>query len=413
MTRRVGRIAADEAHAWARTLRLHNSPAKFVLCMLTLYVNGEGVCFVSVPQLADDCELSADTIRRRLVWLEQIGAIARRAQWVDENGRRNGEGKGRRTTDEIILLLESDPDDIEARAKGGDDGDADPRNVPLAPRTESTGGDSTDPGSGTRLALAMRHRPESSEPEPEQEDSPQPPFQGGGQIIDEDLEKDIADAQHTYPGPITDLPKFRAVMATKNPEVRQRILQAMRGYAAFIGDCERKGRNRAVKDAHRWVVSGLWEGFVSSGEHSDRAAKRQAIATDSEAGIAWAVLHRIAGIRPFEASGNYLLPQPLDEQTLALKQAPPDYQQWAFIAAEQTNQIGAWRSLVEHWLQNRPRPEFVRDHWPMYRGTEGAKGLVAPWPWPPSKDGKIYHGTGPPTESQLTEEDTRELQNFK
>ena len=55
--RRKRRIAADEAHAWARNLRLGNAHAKYVLCMLTGYVNGEGVCFVSIPHLADDCEL--------------------------------------------------------------------------------------------------------------------------------------------------------------------------------------------------------------------------------------------------------------------------------------------------------------------------------------------------------------------
>lgn len=40
--RRPRRVAADEAHAWARNLRLHNSLAKLVLCMVTGYVNGEG-----------------------------------------------------------------------------------------------------------------------------------------------------------------------------------------------------------------------------------------------------------------------------------------------------------------------------------------------------------------------------------
>jgi hypothetical protein len=58
---RVGGIilatnVADEAHAWARNLRLNNSQAKLVLSMLTLYVDGDGYCFVSIPSLAEDTD---------------------------------------------------------------------------------------------------------------------------------------------------------------------------------------------------------------------------------------------------------------------------------------------------------------------------------------------------------------------
>src|SRR5262245_4716412 len=102
--KRPRRIAADEAHAWARNLRLRNLHAKMVLSMLSLYVDGEGVCFVGIPALSDDCELSPDTVRRRLAWLERIGAISRQEQWIDEYGNRNGVGRGKRTSDKIRLL---------------------------------------------------------------------------------------------------------------------------------------------------------------------------------------------------------------------------------------------------------------------------------------------------------------------
>jgi response regulator of citrate/malate metabolism len=57
--------------------RLNNAYAKLTLSMLTLYVDGEGYCFVSSRSLADDTELSAQTVRDRLAWLEQVGAIAK------------------------------------------------------------------------------------------------------------------------------------------------------------------------------------------------------------------------------------------------------------------------------------------------------------------------------------------------
>src|SRR5262245_8109676 len=115
---RKRRIAADEAHAWARNLKLHNPLAKLVLCMVKGYVNGDGVCYVGIEALSEDSELAPETVRKRLAWLEQAGAIARFPQWIDACGRRNGDGNGRRTSDEIRLLLTADPDDIEARARG-------------------------------------------------------------------------------------------------------------------------------------------------------------------------------------------------------------------------------------------------------------------------------------------------------
>ena len=102
---RARRIASDEAHAWARNLRLGDPHAKLILCMLTLYVDGEGCCFVSIPSLAEDCEMSANTVRRRLAWLESIGVISRTPQWIDGQGRRNSVGPGRRTSDLIRLPI--------------------------------------------------------------------------------------------------------------------------------------------------------------------------------------------------------------------------------------------------------------------------------------------------------------------
>ncbi|MBN8972935.1 MAG: hypothetical protein J0H51_13070 [Rhizobiales bacterium] len=86
--------------------------------MLSLYIDSDGCAFVSIPTLAEDAELSAQTIRRRLVWLEEIGAVARVPQWIDAAGRRNGDQNGKRTTDLIMFLYSSDPDLIERRARG-------------------------------------------------------------------------------------------------------------------------------------------------------------------------------------------------------------------------------------------------------------------------------------------------------
>jgi hypothetical protein len=111
------RIAFDEAHAWARNLRLGNAYAKSLLMALAGYVNLDGICFVGIDQLAEDTDLSTDNVRKQLAWLEEVGVIARIPQWIDANGRREGESRGKRPLDEIHLLTKSDSDEIKARAR--------------------------------------------------------------------------------------------------------------------------------------------------------------------------------------------------------------------------------------------------------------------------------------------------------
>lgn len=136
---RARRIAADEAHAWARNLRLGNPLAKLVLCMLALYVNGDGECFVSVNQLAEDCELERKTIMSRLAWLETSAKVIKRArQWVDAGGARHNSPAGRPTSDKITLLLDSDgPCQSDGTWDGPDNGP--PDGTPDGPERSASG----------------------------------------------------------------------------------------------------------------------------------------------------------------------------------------------------------------------------------------------------------------------------------
>ena len=144
------------AHAWSRSMKLGNPYAKSVLKSLCLYVNDTGSCFAGIGTLADDTDLSQDTVRKRLKWLEEIGAIARFPRWIDENGRANSEGKGKRTSDEIRLMIDTDPEVIEARAlglateessdeTGADAGDISPRHQQGLNAESKTARDSVGP----------------------------------------------------------------------------------------------------------------------------------------------------------------------------------------------------------------------------------------------------------------------------
>jgi hypothetical protein len=120
MISRRMRIAADIAHGWARNFKLGDAHAKSVLMATSLYVNDEGSCFVGISTLADDTELSQNTVRRKLEWLEEIRAVKRIPQWLDARGRRTSDPRqrGKCTSDEIRLCLDVDPAEIEARARG-------------------------------------------------------------------------------------------------------------------------------------------------------------------------------------------------------------------------------------------------------------------------------------------------------
>jgi Helix-turn-helix domain len=386
--RRKRRIAADEAHAWARNLRLGNAHAKYVLCMITGYVNGDGVCFVSIPHLADDCELAPDTIRRRLAWLEDIGAIARRAQWLDGTGRRNSDGKGARTSDEIVLLIESEVEDIEARAQAVN-------NAPT-PSQEQGGGAGQERGGdsiGTPLAPALRQGAESSEPEPELEDSPQPPC--GGSVENllgwEDFERD-------WQEPILRQSLAQQVWRSFSDAEKELARNAARGYVAW-----RRSQNKPpnVLGAHLFLKErDAWPRFA---EMASRAgfSGGTIVAADSTDAKAIEVAYLLAGkadaLRSFMRlpNGNISYRLEITEQLRSLALAPLSGA-WVVLDARQAV---AWNTLIAATVPIETRRKL-------------AHGDRAPWGWPPSKEGKIYASTGPP-EAQLTEEDAKELQNFK
>jgi hypothetical protein len=106
------RRGTDAASAWARALRLRlfdergdgkariintGIPAKDVkhlLLTIAQYVDHEGRCFPSFQTLADDTEMSWDSIKRRLADLEYLNLIARR----DPAALRYQPGRNRRAS---------------------------------------------------------------------------------------------------------------------------------------------------------------------------------------------------------------------------------------------------------------------------------------------------------------------------
>jgi hypothetical protein len=389
--RRPRRIAADEAHAWARNLRLGNPYAKLVLCMLTLYVDGDGGCFVSINQLAEDCEFGAETIRRRLAWLESIGVVVRMPQWIDEHGRRNADAKGRRTSDLIRLLIDADLDAIEAKVgpigrDGDDDHVADPPTV-----TGGHGEGVTDlpPRLPPPLTPSLRRGPESSEPEPEEKkDSPLPP-KGGEMQDDDDGWKEFEDA---WQEPILRQSIARQVWGALLKHERDLACRAARGYVIWR---KRQPKPPNVMNAHTFLrETDAHPKFAAIlGEPDKSLALIDAEIPDGQALTA---LYEIARTRPFVSAGKIAVRGGVTPQLQAMAWVPPRGE-WLWIA--ERNQIGSWREFVDRFVMGA-RPEMLLER-------NGSKGIFAPWPWPPRRDGSLC--TGPPDPETAAEQPADEF----
>lgn len=399
--RRARRIAADEAHAWARNLRLNNPHAKLTLSMLSQYVDGDGYCFVSIPTLADDTELAASTVRNRLAWLEEIGAIARLPQWIDEYGRRNSVG-GKRTSDLIRLMIDVDPEVIEAGA-GGETGTVS-REVSPTPQV------GLNPAAETvSTAPALRQPSDSAEglnSEPEPESSPKSPSRGreGDRSDLEGSEPDdFEPAWQNWPGHQVmrrdlALAEFRLLEPDK-----QRLCRA--AIVPFV-EMQKRLKRDAFPNFHLWIRQRRFEEFPGA-RLADPAPTRRWVDGDELAGRLIAA--RI-GSRPVrlvedpERGRGLWSTKPLQVDLVALaKFAGEDPEAWLQVELG-SEQYAAWRDRLALWLGVEIEPErvWLEPFDPLVHGLpalhenfrlrKSKMVLRVPAPWPPHRDGSWLEG---------------------
>ena len=109
-----------QASEWARCQCVGDAHAKSLLRAIADYAGEDGACFPSLGRLSRDCEFSEDTVRRKIKALEDGGYLMRIKSWMDEQGRRNIEGRGRETSHEIRLLLHRPPNEFAKPQPEGD-----------------------------------------------------------------------------------------------------------------------------------------------------------------------------------------------------------------------------------------------------------------------------------------------------
>lgn len=399
--RRARRIAADEAHAWARNLRLNNPHAKLTLSMLSLYVDGDGFCFVAIPTLADDTELSTQTVRNRLAWLEQIGAIARLPQWVDEMGRRNGEGRGKRTSDLIRLMIDTDQDVIEAAAGG--DPDAVSREVSPMPQTGLNNG--ADPVRyNVSPAPALRQPYDSAEgliSEPEPESTPLSPSRGRESAAPDLEEKEPEDFEpawqswrgHEVMRRYLALAEFRLLEPDK-----QRLCRAAIPLFFALQD---KLRRTTVPNFHLWIRQRGFEAFPNA-RLPDPVPEKRWIEGDELAGLVVASRMASRRVRLVDERDRRLglwTLKPLQPDLVAMaKFHDDDPGNWLQVD-QGTPQFAAWRDRLALWLGGEIEAErvWLEDWNPAVHGLPAIHAdfrlrkskhvLRVPAPWPPHRDG--------------------------
>lgn len=402
--RRARRIAADEAHSWARNLRLGNHHGKNVLKALTLYVDGDGYCFVAISTLAWDVELSDDTVRRRLQWLEEIGAIARYAQWIDERGVRNGDGRGKRTSDNIRLMFDADQGAIEARAAGQLETVS--REVsPSSQRGLTPEAETVSP------ALALRqpsHCGEGliSEPEPE---SPLKAPQGAERDAESDLDakepEDFDPAWRSWRGHEVMRRDLALAEFRQLPPDKQRLCRA--AVLAF-NEMQLKFKRSTTPSFHRWIRQGGFEEFPDA-RLPEAAPERRWIEGDELAGMAIAA--RMASRPPLRLADHpelgKVLPttRPLQADLAVMARFRDEDPATWLIVDRGTPQFAAWRDRLSLWLGGEiPAERIWLEDWdqgvhgvpplhPNFRLRKSKQALRVPAPWPPHRD-----GTWPPEE---------------
>lgn len=407
--RSKSRIGADTARVWARELSLGNPHAKAVLLAVANYMNEDGSAFPGISTIASDTDLSEDTVVGRLRWLEGIGAIALFKCWVDENGRRNHEGRGRVTSSEIRFLFDADTDEIEAAAQPdkprkltGAAAESHARREAISPRPRRELNSSQSQEVSTGLAPGLPPTPSARTVELEEIPPKSPPLESEA-AQSEPVKTGTAYEQFTeaYGEGSVRPERARALWSALDESERDIAIRGARGYRA-----QRLATKKSLIDPERFLRSReLWTEFAAAPLAT--SAARVLVDIETDAGRTWISLHRIGGVpapSPIISGGKSIMALAADvpPQVLALKRSPPE-REWSVVEPG-TQEIGAWREFVLAQTGKLPVPQrhiagerYQRDAAGVeIRDSQGNRisngfvhkhGLKVPAPFPPRVDG--------------------------
>lgn len=399
-----------EAVTWATKQRMKSSHEQLVLLVLANAADPDGVAFARWPgrdhwwkYLVDLTRLSKSTLFRDINTLIEVGLCARSMIVMADGTRRPtiqldlaASYKFEKTEEQNAHSHpgnenEEDGEDGETgndiNDKQSDFGDAEIHSHTETVPTVGNEPTTSIPTGGTGpFPIVGMHKDSSKDCSKESPPTPR----GGPSTPDDGFEE----FQKAWPRPIERLSVARSVWAHVPTAKRGEVIAAAKGYFAWIG---KQRKEPAIVSAQTFLrESSGWAQWLP---YAPDAAGTSSITTayplSSPEGKSLVVLHEIAGLDQYlrgimirNGAVNY--PRPVGKRLLTLADAGLR-DAWVVLSRQQA---AAWEGFLRETVTVQVRKHLK-------------EGDRAPWPWPPSAEGKIY-STGPP-ETLLSEQDVEDF----
>lgn len=388
-----------EAVTWANKQRLKKSYEQIVLLVLANAADPNGEAFVKWPgrdhwwqYLSDLTRLPKSSLFRHLNTLMALG-LGERSMLVLADGSRRPTFKLNMNATFDIDLPEDEARYSALFAKGSSEsqspvgteeheaetGDENDNDISHSQDGKSDVASQSPVGTGNSESQS----PVGTDPFPVlrlqedsllvPKDSPLPPS-GGLPVRDALWDQFVA----SWGEPIPKMALARSAWDHAETGKRPEIVAAARGYWAWIKAHPKppsaQSAQSFIRDAAGWAQ---WLRYAPDAEGGKAVSLSTAYPVASEEGRAIAVLHEIAGVADFlrgvmTRNGMVSYRLPVTPRLHALANAPPR-SDWVAL---DRNQAGAWEALLSDAVTVRVR-------------TRLREGALAPWPWPPRKDGTL------------------------
>jgi hypothetical protein len=351
-----------------------------VLCLLGRHTNDAGWCSRSQVKMARELQCSRSTIYDALILLFESEWVERRPNGRGSRAPVEGEQPFAAYSYRVILDREALPARVAEESKtevsDGSETAPDSASEPAGEGAAQAAGGADIAAGGADMAA---------------------PLEGiSSKGISSEPERDSARAHEKK---ASGLAMFEARWPTAAADDRQQTAyawealteterdDALGSIGAFLDDLKRHRRSHPCA-GWKYLSQKRWQLLAKS---PDPSQLRPVVSRDSDEGRAWAAIYAVAHASMRDEGATIALPRALTPQELALAHAPPQ-KDWIFIAAEQVHQVRAWNDLVASALAGRARGQLVWERTP-----SGKRGFMAPWSFPPLKDGSIPRG--PPADA--------------
>jgi hypothetical protein len=397
-----------EANTWACKQRMKLPQEQLVLIVLGNCADPDGTAFVKWPgrdhwwhYLANLTRLSKSSLFRHINTLVALGLCSRSMVVNADGSRRPTISLDLNATFDIEKEKSRYETAVHSHQRDQSHGETDVDNAPESAETVNDNnsleaknqgvesqshhetGDSSSPTSGNDPVPIVGTHIDSSIPCSKES----PPTPSGGFVRDDLWDQFV----RAWGEPIPKLALAKSGWDHIETSKRSKAVAGAKGYFAWL---RAHPKPPAAISAQAFLRdSGGWEQWLRYVPATDGAAVSisKSYPLASPEGKALVALHEIAGLTQFlhsfmirNEAVNYL--RPISARVLALAQAGPK-DSWPILSHQQAT---AWEKILRDTVTVQ-----VRKHL--------REGDRAPWPWPPSMEGKIY-STGPP-ETLMSEQD--------